>query len=319
MRELFVSQKRAIDHFFQEMDLAEMEKLVLLIQNTRGTIIFTGVGKSGLIGQKIAATFTSTGTRAQFLCPTTALHGDIGILAEGDLLIALSKSGESEEILALLPHVQKRRVGIVAVVSTKGSRLEKSAEQTVHLPLLRELCPHDLSPTTSTVLQLIFGDILAVALLQKKNFSVRHFAENHPGGLLGRKITLRVSDLMLKDDALPLSYPTDKLIDKFHEFSSKRCGCLIVIDAENKLQGIFTDGDLRRSIQAKGPAALNSTLQELMTKSPKTISHNQMAIEAVRVMEEDTNKLITVLPVLDGSEVVGLIRMHDIVQAGLNV
>jgi len=313
MRDLFVSQKQAIDHFFEHVDLAQMEKVVGILSECQGTVVFSGVGKSGLIAQKMAATFVSTGTRAIFLCPTNALHGDIGILGKDDIFVALSKSGASEELLDVLPYVQKKGARTIAVVSFAGSKLEKACTETVHLPLLRELCPHDLAPTTSTAIQLIFGDILAVALMRKKNFSVADFAGNHPGGLLGRKITLKVSDLMFKGEWVPFCRQQDRLIDRLPELSEKKCGCLIVVE-EGRLQGIFTDGDLRRAIQAKGANVLECKMGELMTSAPRTVALDRMAIEAIRIMEE---KLITVLPVLDGENVVGLIRLHDIVQAGL--
>lgn len=317
MRELFNSLKTAIDHFFDTVNLAEVEKVADLLQQCRGTIIFSGVGKSGLIAQKVAATFVSTGTRAIYLCPTSALHGDIGIVGADDIFVAFSKSGSSNELIDILPFVHQKGARSVAVVSASGSKLEQLCTLSVHLPVLRELCPHDLAPTTSTSVQLIFGDALAVELMRRKQFSVSDFACNHPGGLLGRKITLRVADLMFKGDSLPLCRPSDRLIDMLHEFSAKRCGCLLIVDGEGRLEGIFTDGDLRRCIHKGGPSALEQTLQELMTRAPKSVASDKLALDAVRIMEEDPGKLITVLPVLEGSRLVGLIRMHDVIQTGL--
>lgn len=307
-----------MNHFFDTVNLADVEKIVDLLLDCKGTVVLSGVGKSGLIAQKIAATFVSTGTRSIFLSPTDALHGDIGIVGATDVFIAFSKGGGSEELLQLIPFVRLKGAKTVAVVSTHGSKLEKACSTVVHLPVLREICPHDLAPTTSTAIQLLFGDILAVALMRNRAFSVSDFASNHPGGVLGKKITLRVADLMFKGDSLPLCKPTDKLIDMLHEFSAKKCGCLLVVDANQELLGIFTDGDLRRCIHQKGPLALESSLGDLMTKTPKSIFQGQMAIEAVHVMEEDPSKLITVLPVLEGKALVGLVRMHDIIQLGLN-
>ena len=318
MRDLFDSQKESMNHFFDTVDLNQVESVAELLVHCKGTVILSGVGKSGLIAQKIAATFVSTGTKSLFLCPVNALHGDIGIVSPGDVFIAFSKGGGSEELIQLIPHIERKGVKTVAVVSSKGSKLEKKCSHVVHLPLLKEICPHDLAPTTSTAIQLLFGDLLAVALMRKKAFSVSDFASNHPGGLLGRRITLKVSDVMFKAGHLPLCKPTDKLIDMLHVFSSKKCGCLVVVNDEQELLGIFTDGDLRRCIQQKGPSALDGTLESLMTRSPKTVNQNQMALDAVRLMEEDPGRLITVLPVLDGHKLVGLIRMHDIVQLGLN-
>lgn len=318
MHDLFESQKLSMNHFFDTVDLHDVEKIVNLLLDCRGTVVLSGVGKSGLIAQKIAATFVSTGTRSIFLSPTDALHGDIGIVGSEDVFIAFSKGGGSEELLQLIPYVHIKGAKTVAVVSTQGSKLEKICSQTIHLPVLREICPHDLAPTTSTAIQLLFGDILAVALMRKRSFSVSDFASNHPGGVLGKKITLRVADLMFKGSSLPICKPSDKLIDMLHEFSSKKCGCLLIVDSNQDLLGIFTDGDLRRCIHMKGPPALEYTLEELMNRSPKSISYGKMALEAVHLMEEDPGKLITILPVLDGKKLVGLVRMHDIIQLGLN-
>ncbi|HEX2582532.1 MAG TPA: KpsF/GutQ family sugar-phosphate isomerase [Chlamydiales bacterium] len=318
LRKLLEKQKESLDYFFDTVDLSEIENAFQLLSTCKGMLVFSGVGKSGLVAQKIAATFVSTGTRALFLCPTNALHGDLGILSAEDIFIVLSKSGESQELLDLIPSVKKKGALLLAVVSHRGSNLEKAASAVIHLPVDCELCPFDLAPTTSTALQMMLGDLLAVALMHQKKFSMADFADNHPAGLLGRKITLRVADLMFKGSAVPVCRDTDKLIDQLHEFSTKQCGCLIITDENSQLQGIFTDGDLRRAIQLKGPRALESTLRELMTFSPKSISSEKLAIDAVQVMEEDPNRLITVLPVLEGAKVVGLIRMHDIIQAGLH-
>lgn len=317
LRELFDQQKSTLEHFFHSMNLSEMERIFQALQRCTGTIFVTGVGKSGLVAQKIEATLVSTGTKASFLCPSNALHGDIGALAPGDLLLLFSKSGETQELLDLLPYVEKKRVQTAAIVSTRGSILEKRCGISVHLPLLRELCPYDLAPTSSTAIQLIFGDVLAIALMRQKQFSVEDFAANHPAGILGKMIGYQVSDLMLKGDQIPFCSPSDKLIDMLHELSLKRCGCLVVVDEAKTLQGIFTDGDLRRCIRAQGAPALEYALGDLMTKHPKTIGPDRLAVDAVRAMEGDPNRLITVLPVLDREKVIGLIRMHDILQTSL--
>jgi arabinose-5-phosphate isomerase len=314
---LFERQKKYIDHFFQSIDFSEVEFLFEKLKSRTGTVICCGVGKSGLIAQKISATFVSTGTPSRYLSASNALHGDIGAVSPDDWLLAFSKSGESQELIDLVPYVKQKGARIVAIVSKRGSRLEKGADLAVHLPVERELCPFDLAPTTSTAIQLIFGDVLAVALMESRGFSIADFASNHPAGLLGRKITLKVADLMLQGVALPLCSPSDRLIDVLHELSSKRCGCLLVVDEKRLLRGIFTDGDLRRSIQSKGPTALETQIGDLMTASPKTISPDQLALEAMSLMEKDPSRPVTILPVLDGEKVIGLVRMHDILQTGL--
>jgi len=318
LQTLLHKQKNSLDYFFSALDMAEAERALTLLSECKGTIVFSGVGKSGLVAQKIAATFASTGTRAVFLCPMNAIHGDLGLLQAGDIFVALSKSGESQELLSLIPFVKKKGATILAVVSLQGSNLETNADRVVHLPVDRELCPFDLAPTISTTVQTMFGDLLAIALMEQRKFSISDFASNHPGGLLGKKITLGITDLMVKGSSIPLCRPTDKLVDQLHKFSAMQCGCLVVADEKQQLQGIFTDGDLRRAIEKKGPLALESTLAELMTASPKTISHEKMAVDAIYTMEEEPKRLITVLPVLQGMKVVGLIRMHDIIQAGLH-
>ena len=318
LKTLFENQRKYLDHFFESVDCDQIEKLLNKLTDCKGVVVFSGVGKSGHIAEKITATFLSTGTRAFFLSPVNALHGDIGFISPGDLFICFSKSGGSSELLDLLPFIKKRGAYTVAVCSTPDSRLSKLADFSVLLPIEKEICPFDLAPTTSTVVQLIFGDCLAVALMQARKFTIKDFAANHPGGVLGRKITFRVADLMLKGDDVPFCKPTDRLIDVLHELSQKRCGCLVVADEEKNLKGIFTDGDLRRAIQVNGAETLNMTLSMLMTPMPKSVSSHKMAFEAVKAMEEDPSHLITVLPVLDSNQVVGLVRMHDIIQKELS-
>ncbi len=312
---LFERQRESLNHFFQSVDLAELERLVETVRECTGSVILSGVGKSGLIAQKIAATLISTGTAAHYLSPAHALHGDLGLVGPNDVFLAFSKSGESQELLDLLPYVQKKGAKTIAVVSKKGSRLERTCDQAIHLPVQRELCPYDLAPTTSAVIQLLFGDLLAISLMEAKRFSVDDFAANHPAGLLGRKITLRVADRMLKGEEIPFCQRTDRLIDVLHELSGKRCGCLLVVDGDKKLLGIFTDGDLRRAVQENGPKALDLPLELLMSQNPKSIKPNCLAHEAIRVMEE--GHPVTVLPVLEAGIVVGLLRMHDILQSNL--
>lgn len=315
---LFEQQRRYLNHFLDSVDRSQADKILARLLECRGVVIFCGIGKSGHIAEKLATTFLSTGTRSFFLSPANALHGDIGFVSPNDVFICFSKSGASQELLDILPHIQKRGATTIAVVSAPNSKLAKACELSIILPVEREICPYDLAPTTSTAAQLIFGDCLAVALMQAKQFTMADFAANHPGGLLGRKITLKVADLMLKGDEIPLCRPSDPLMDVLHELSVKRCGCLLVADKDLRLEGIFTDGDLRRAIQSKGPDALRMPLSELMNLCPKSISSDALAFEAVKRMEEDPARLITVLPVLENGRVVGLVRMHDILQKELS-
>jgi arabinose-5-phosphate isomerase len=315
MKNLFENQRRQLDYFFDQIDHTAAEKVLERLLACKGSVIFSGVGKSGHIAEKVSATFLSLGTRSFYLNPLNALHGDIGFVSPGDLFIGFSKSGNSQELLELVPHLKKKGASTVAVVSSQQSKLSRICDFTVVLPVQKELCPHDLAPTTSTAAQLIFGDCLAVAYMQAKNFSIAEFSANHPGGFLGKKITLKVADLMLKGKEVPVCSPHSVLADVLHELSVKRCGCLLVADEMQSLKGIFTDGDLRRAIQSKGPEALRCSIAELMTPTPKTIDSGKLAFEAMKQMEEDPQRPVTVLPVIEEGKVIGLLRMHDILQA----
>ncbi len=306
LKQLFEEQRQSLNHFLDRIDLETAQKIFEKLLACQGVVILSGVGKSGHIAEKIATTLLSTGTRSFYLNAGNALHGDIGFVHPQDIWMAFSKSGESEELLHLLPHMKKRGAFTIAVVSKASSQLAAGADLSIFLPVERELCPHNLAPTVSTAVQLIFGDCLAVGLMKAKNFSVDDFAANHPAGLIGRKITLKVGDLMLKGDALPLCRADDRLIDVLHELSEKRCGCLLIADPE---LAIFTDGDLRRALQSQGSSVLERQVGDLATRGPKTISPGQLALEAMQQM-----KGITVLPVVEKGQLVGLIRMHDILQ-----
>lgn len=318
LRSLLEKQKRSLDHFYSAVDTASWDRVVAKILSCSGVVVWSGVGKSGHIAQKIATTFVSTGTRSIFLSPAHALHGDIGFVSQEDVVIALSKSGESQELLDLIPFVRHKGAYTIAVVSRHGSHLEKIADDSVVLPVKEELCPFDLVPTVSTAVQLLFGDCLAIALMQQKQFTVQHFAENHPAGLLGKKMALRVQDLMLKEESLPICRSEDRLVHLLHELSMKQCGCLLVCDEEKRLQGIFTDGDLRRTIQSKGSDALQAPIGDLMTPCPMATTEDMLVVEAVKKMEENPLKLVTVLPVVKAGKVVGILRMHDVIRTGLH-
>ena len=318
IKELLEKERGYLNHFFENIDISSFEKLLKILSECKGLILLTGVGKSGLVAEKISMTLTSTGTRAFFLSPTNALHGDLGIVSENDVFVMLSKSGESDELLNLIPFLRNKNVKIIALVSNPSSRLAKAVDFAFFLPQEPELCPFDLAPTTSTVIQLLIGDVLAVALMEQKQVSYDQFALNHPGGRIGRRVVTRVRDLMIKNEGIPLCKPNDKLVDSLVELSNKRCGCVLVVNEEKELMGIFTDGDLRRALQGHGSKALDSSLEKLMTRSPRWIAAESLAWDALHIMEGDQKNPITVLAVLDqSSKVVGIIKMHDIIQAGL--
>jgi len=317
LKRLFEQQRALVDHFFANVDHSSVQKLLDLILNCKGVVFFSGVGKSGIVAEKIAMTMVSTGTRAFCIPPTNALHGDLGVVGEGDIVVFMSKSGESDELISLVPYVRNKGAIPIALVSNQQSRLEKACDDSVYLPLERELCPFDLAPTTSAAIQLLFGDVLAVALMEAKNFSLGDYASNHPAGRIGKRITLTVTDLMLKGDALPLAGQDDLLGDSLVELSNKRCGTLLIVDDQMRLLGIFTDGDLRRALQGRGGEVLGTPLGELMTRTPRSVAPGLLAYEAIKVMESDQKRAITVLPVVESDRVVGLIKMHDLVQSGL--
>jgi arabinose-5-phosphate isomerase len=316
--ELLKEQRRYIDHYFDHLDLTEVDKVVKECLNTKGLIIFTGVGKSGIIAEKITMTMISTGTKALYLPPTNFLHGDIGILSENDLFVMMSRSGETEELLNLVPFAKKRGARLLAVVSNPHSRLIKHCDISIHLPFEKELCPFDLAPTTSTTVQLLFGDLLAIALMRSKGFDLSAYALNHPSGAIGKKMSVTVEELMFKEDQLPLVAPQACLSEVLAELSNKKLGALVIADEQKNFIGIFTDGDLRRALQNQGPEVLEKPMHELMTINALTIEKGKLAWEALKIMQKDPKKFVMVLPVVEKGKAVGILRMHDIVQAGIS-
>ncbi|HRD55460.1 MAG TPA: KpsF/GutQ family sugar-phosphate isomerase [Parachlamydiaceae bacterium] len=316
--ELLKKEREGINHFFDHFDELQMQSIVEMIFANSGILFFTGIGKSGLIAKKIAQTMTSTGTKALYLSPLDALHGDIGIASSQDIFFLLSKSGESDELLNLLPIIRAKQAKSIAVVSNLESRLAKAVDFKIYLPCKEELCPFDMAPTISTTIQMIFGDTLAIALMKKRNFSKDQFVENHPAGRIGKRMSLKVKHLMLQGASLPLCEKNDRLSDILVELSNKKTGCILVLGEGNSLEGIFTDGDLRRSLQHFGSDILDKKMDELMTKTPKWVAAETLAVDAVKIMENDQKKAITVLPVLEGGQkLVGLISLHDILQSGI--
>ncbi len=312
----FQKQQRSLNNFFQKIDIECVDKMATLFAACEGNLLFSGVGKSGHIAEKIATTLLSTGTRALYLPPNNAMHGDIGIVQEKDILVLLSKSGESEELLQLLSAAKQRNVKIIVWTSNSESRLAKACDLLCYLPLDGELCPFNLAPTTSSLLQLLLGDVLAVSLMEKKKFTLSDYALNHPAGRIGRRITTRVSEVMLKGTKLPLCKPTDKVREILLELTSKRCGCVLV-EEEGKVTGIFTDGDLRRALHTYGDRVLQQPIEKIMVKKFRAIESDKLIFEAVEEMESDSEKRIMMLPVTKENKLVGLLHLHDILQAGL--
>ena len=318
LKDLLEMQRDYTEHFFKSLELEPIEQLVELLLKCSGVIFFTGVGKSGLVAKKIAFTMVSTGTRAFYLSPTDAVHGDLGMVSPNDAFVMLSKSGESDELLNLVPAIRNKGATLIGVVCNPDSRLSAACHTTVTLPFVRELCPFDMAPTMSTTAQLLFGDLLTIALMRHKNFSIDQYALNHPSGRLGKRITLKVKDLMLTGDRMPLCHAEDRLGDVLVELSNKRCGCILVVDNEHKMMGIFTDGDLRRTLQKVGSHVLEVRMKDVMNPSPSFIGPDVLAWEAMKRMEENYQRRIMMLPVIDEErKLLGLLHMHDVIQSGL--
>ena len=318
LKELFAEQRQSVEYFFDELDLAQVERVLESCFQTKGLLVLTGVGKSGIIAEKIAMTLISTGTKALYLPAVNFLHGDIGILSKEDTVLLLSKSGETEELVTLLPYIKKKEAKVVAIVSNLQSHLAQMSDLALCLPVAKELCPFDLAPTVSTEVQLLFGDVLAIALMKRRNFTLSQYGENHPSGSIGKKIFLKVEDLMIKGPGIPLCLPDKKVGDVLAELSEKKCGCLVVTGKENSFLGIFTDGDLRRSLQNLGSYTLEKRIEDLMTRTAIVVQSSDLAWDALKLMQKDPKRWIMMTPVLENGKVVGLLRMHDIIHAGIN-
>ena len=290
---------------------------VELILGCDGKVIVCGIGKSGLIARKIAATLSSTGTPSVFLHSVEAAHGDMGMVAENDIFLAVSKSGGDDEFSKLLPYLRAIGVKMIAITGNPESRLAKESNVVLLIPAGKEACPMDIVPTTSTTVSMVLGDALAVAAFRKRNFGKEDFARLHPSGVLGRRLTLTVGELMHRDDQVPCVGLETSLRDALIEIMDKHVGCTAVTDDNGKLEGIITDGDLKR-ILVKNPDALGLPVSGLMTKSPLTIGAGVLAIEALKKMEMNPKGPITHFFVVDGDcKLEGLIHIHDILRAGL--
>lgn len=293
-------------------------RAVELLRDCRGKVVVTGLGKSGLICHKIAATFASTGTPAFFLHSGDAVHGDLGMVMKGDVVLAVSNSGETEEMLKLLPNFKLNGIKLIVMTGKPESTLAKAGDVVLDVGVKEEACPLGLAPTSSTTAAMAMGDALAVVLLEERGFKKEDFAVRHPGGILGRKLILRVEDLMHGGDALPLVRGNTPIKEALFEITSKRLGVTGVIDAHGDLIGVITDGDIRRGLQAHGDAILHKLASELMTAHPRTIERDVLAAQALSRMEENSPRPITALFVVErASKPIGVIHLHDILKTGI--
>lgn len=292
-----------------------LENAIDTIISSKGRVIVTGMGKSGLIGRKIAATLSSTGTPSYFLHPAESTHGDSGIITREDVVIAISNSGETLELLNLLPLIKRFEVPLIVLAGNKNSTLGKSADIYFDISVEKEACPLGKAPTASTTATLAMGDAIAVCLLRKRGFSIEDFLLYHPSGKLGKGIMYLVKDLMLKDkNAMPISNEDDTFLETVDLISKKRLGCALIVNSENKLTGLLTDGDIRR-ILLRFPDVSVLTNKTVMTQNPKTISPDSMAAKALALMERYS---ITSLAVCDeNNSPIGIIHIHDLLKAGV--
>jgi arabinose-5-phosphate isomerase len=306
-------EARAIASLVDRLDHRFTHAVEVLFVCT-GKVVVSGMGKSGLIGQKIAATLASTGTPAFFLHPAEGIHGDLGMLARHDTVIALSNSGETEEVLKLLPFVKRLNIPVIALTGRPQSSLAKNSDVTLDVSVSEEACPMGLAPTASTTAMLAMGDALAIALLQKRGLKEEDFAQFHPGGALGRRLLLKVKDLMHQGDAVPRVHSGATVHDAILEMTTKKLGMTTVLDGQGGLLGVITDGDLRRCLE-KGVDLTTAKVRDLASRSPKTITADALAARAVQIMEEFS---ITSLVVLDErGSVVGVIHLHDLLKSGI--
>ncbi|MCL0085176.1 KpsF/GutQ family sugar-phosphate isomerase [Thermodesulfovibrionales bacterium] len=304
----------AVSAMAERLD-SHFETAVDIISRSRGRMVVTGIGKSGLVGKKVAATLSSTGTPAFFLHPAEASHGDIGMVTSDDIIIFVSNSGETEELIRLIPVLKRFNVGMIAMTGNHNSTLSKAADVTLDVSVKEEACPLGIVPTASTTAALAMGDAVAVALLVKRGLKKEDFALFHPGGNLGKKLLIKVEDLMHSGDALPVILPDEEMARAIIEISSKKLGTTIVADTENRILGIITDGDLRRGIERWGKKFFDMKAAEVMTENPKTVSKDELAVKALSIMENYSIASL-VVPDVD-AKAKGIIHIYDILKKGI--
>jgi arabinose-5-phosphate isomerase len=313
-RAVLETEARAINRLTAQVKQASFTNACRLMLECRGRVVVIGMGKSGHIAGKIAATLASTGTPAFFVHPGEASHGDLGMITDSDVVLALSNSGETDEIITILPIIKRLDVPLIAMTGNPGSTLARSARAHIDVSVEKEACPLGLAPTASTTAALAMGDALAVALLETRGFTEEDFARSHPGGTLGRRLLLLIDDLMHTGDAAPRVGPDTLLTDTLMEMTRKGLGMTAIVDENNRLLGVFTDGDLRRAIDNK--IDLHAAhVRNVMTANCTKVHPGMLAAEALQIMD---NIKINALPVInDDNELVGVLNMHDLLRAGV--
>jgi arabinose-5-phosphate isomerase len=311
-REVLTIEAEGLAHLAQKVDRSFV-KAVDLIFRAKGRVILTGVGKSGIVARKLVATFNSTGTRALFLHPVEAMHGDLGMVSRDDVVLVLSNSGETQELTILLPSLKRLGSPLIAFTGRPNSTLGRASRVVIDTGVPREACPLGLAPTASTTAMLAMGDALAVALLTRRGFQASDFQRFHPGGSLGVRLSLAIREVMLTGDKIPRSRPEEPLSQAVREMGAKNLGATLVVDEKDRLMGIITDGDLRRAL-AKFGRLMERPAREVMTPDPLVVSPATLASQALELMEQ---KAIMVLPVVDEEgKVLGIVHLHDLLGRG---
>lgn len=314
-KKVIMAEAAAVSALAGRLD-SSFEQAVRMILASRGRVVVTGMGKSGLVGQKIASTMASTGTPAFFLHPAEGIHGDLGMIMAGDVVIAISNSGETEELLRILPVIKRLGADLIAMAGNSGSNLAQASDVYLDVSVAEEACPLKLAPTSSTTATLAMGDALAVALLVERGFRAEDFAIFHPGGTLGKRLLLRVEDLMHQGEKIPLVHEDTLMKEALFEITSKGLGVTGVIDQSGRLTGVITDGDLRRSLE-RGEDILSCKARSLMHKNPKRILQRELAAAALQIMERYAITTLFVFGQQDDPEPSGIIHLHDLLKAGI--
>ncbi len=312
-RQVLTIEADAVRHLADRID-EQFQNAMSIILGCNGRVVVTGMGKSGHIARKIAATLASTGTPAFFLHPGEASHGDLGMITQHDVVIALSNSGESAEVITILPLIKRRGARLIGMSGNPSSTLARESDAHLNAAVDKEACPHNLAPTASTTAALALGDALAVALLDARGFTPEDFARTHPGGSLGRKLLVHVRDVMHDGEKLPVVGESASLKDALLEMTRKGLGMTAIVDSAGRLAGVFTDGDLRRALE-KSVDIRAARIADIMTRSPKNIGPDQLAVEAVERMQE--LKINGLLVVDTEHKLVGALNMHDLLKAGV--
>ncbi len=312
-QETFQIEADALNAAAKRLDNNFLDAIELILQ-TKGKLIITGVGKSGLVGAKMAATFASTGTSSFFLHPTEALHGDLGMIGKSDTLMAISSSGESEELTKILPHIKRFDIPLIGLSSQKESSLGKYADVFLDISVEKEACPLNTAPTTSTTVTMALGDALAIVLMKKRGFKKEDFASFHPGGTLGKKLFIKIKDLMRKED-LPIVDEDTTLQEAIVTMSEGKLGTVLIVDKENKFKALLSDGDLRRALMSKSFKMDNLAIT-YASKAPKSYKNAELlASEALEIIENDRIQLLPITN--EKEEIIGILHIHDLINAGI--